>query len=266
MKNNIFAVLFCLLIGLNFTATAQSSSTDSTSKGPVRTKMFTLSGGYALADVSALNQFLALSGSQDGFSQNFATFGLQSTAECKRFIYGYTLQVGMSQKKTISNYAGVIGQDLDYYATFGNFLIHSGYSIISTDHVKFYPIIGVGFGNMSANYNRIDNQHITQFASNPNLQGSLNKYMAYFDAALGLDFLMPSKRFSKYHKDSNASFGRTIGLRVGYTQGVGVGNWMFKGGRIIENPTYNPGMFYAKLQVGVFGKRAKRCYGEGCHR
>ena len=145
MKNNFFAVLFCLLIGINFTGTAQINTMDSTSTGPVRTKMITLSAGYALVDVSTLNQFLALSIPGDGFNQNFGVLGIESTTECKRFIYGCTFQAGMTQKKTISDYAGVAGQNLDYYAMYGNFLLHSGYSIISTDRVKFYPMLGAGF-------------------------------------------------------------------------------------------------------------------------
>jgi hypothetical protein len=262
MKNNIMTVLFYLLAGISFNLFAQ---TDSTSAGSVKTKMLTISPGFAVVNVSALNQFLALSGPKDGFSQNFGLLGIETTTECKRFIYGYTLQAGMSQKKTISDYAGVPGQNIDYYATYGNLLLHSGYSIISTERVKFYPMIGAGFGRVSANYNRIDNQHITNYATNPNLQGSVGKYMACFDAALSLDLLMSSNRFNSYHKESNASYGRVLGIRVGYTQGVGVGNWMFKSGRILENPTYNPGMFYAKVQFGIYSKRARNC-SAGCHR
>lgn len=264
MKNNLLVALSCLLLGINSNLAAQSSI-DSISSGPVRTKMVTISPGFALVDVSALNQFLALSGPKDGFSQNFGLLGIESTTECKRFIYGFTLQAGMSQKKTISDYAGVAGQNIDYYGTYGNFLIHSGYSIISTERVKFYPLIGIGFGRVSANYNRIENQHINNFAANPNLQGTVSKSIACFDAALSLDLLMQSNRFNKYHKDSKASYGRVLGIRVGYTQGVGVGNWMFKSGRIYENPTYNPGMFYAKVQFGIYSKRARKC-GASCQR
>jgi hypothetical protein len=262
MKKNAF-LLLCSLVVAGFTNFAQAQTTTDTAAttGPVKTKIMSFGFGYANLQVSALNQFLAqpTSGS---FSQNFGVFGLQSTTECKRFIYGYTLQAGMSQKATISNYGGVAGRNMDYYGTFGNVLIHGGYSIVSTERVKFYPILGVGFGGVSANYNSIDNMTISQFGNNPGVEGSVSKYMACFDGALNLDLLMPSKRMS----NDKATYGRALSLRVGYTQGLGVGNWTFKGARIIENPTYNPGMVYAKIQFGIYSKKARSCDGYGCKR
>jgi hypothetical protein len=269
MKNHVFVILLFIFIGISVTF-AQDAPQDSSSNGsmkpkrPAKTKICTISPGFALIDVAAFDQFLISSPGSKGFSQNFGLLGLESITECKRFIYGFTLQAGMSQKNTIMNYAGVTGQNVDYYGTYGNFLLHSGYSIISTERVKFYPIVGVGFGSVSGNYSRIDNQTIAQFASNPGVGGSITKHMACFDGALGLDLLFPSR----CKRDGEASFGRAIGLRVGYTQGMGVGNWRFAGARILENPTYNPGIMYVKLQFGMFCKRGgeNRCDARGCRR
>jgi hypothetical protein len=261
MKKNAF-LLLCGLVLMGFTnvAFAQDKAKDTTATGPVKTKIMSFGFGYANVQVAALNQFLAqpTSGS---FSQNFGVFGLQSTTECKRFIYGYTMQAGMSQKATISNYGGVAGRNMDYYGTFGNILMHGGYALVSTDRIKFYPIIGAGFGGVSAYYNSIDNMTIAQFGNNPGVQGEVSKYMACFDGALNLDLMMPSKRMS----NEKATYGKAISLRVGYTQGVGTGNWMFKGARIIENPMYNPGIFYAKVQFGIYSKKARSC-DHGCKR
>lgn len=263
MKKNAFLLLCALVVtGLTNFATAQNMTTDTAAAaGPVKTKIMSFGFGYANVDVSTLNSSFLPATTSGSFSQNFGVFGLQSTTECKRFIYGYTLQMGMAQKATISNYGGVAGRNMDYYGTFGNILMHGGYSIVSTERVKFYPILGVGFGGVSANYNTIDNMTSTQFASNPGVQGAVSKYMACFDGALNLDLLMPSKRWS----NDKATYGRAISLRVGYTQGLGVGNWEFKGARIIDNPTYNPGIFYAKVQFGIYSKKARSCE-HGCRR
>jgi opacity protein-like surface antigen len=261
MKKNAFLLLCCLvLIGFTNEVFSQNTMTSdtTTSTGPVRTKIMSFGFGYANLQVADLNQFLAkpTSGS---FSQNFGVFGLQSTTECKRFIYGYTLQAGMSQKGSISNYGGVAGRNMDYYGTFGNVLMHFGYSIVSTDRIKLYPIIGAGFGGVSANYNSTDDVNIDQFGKNPGVEGALTKHMVCFDGALNLDLLMPSKRWS----NDKGSYGRTISIRTGYTKGLGVGDWRFKGARVTENPSYNPGMFYVKVQFGMFSKKASSC-DHGC--
>jgi hypothetical protein len=220
--------------------------------GPVKTKMFTLSPGYAFIDVDGLDGFMA-PGTPGSFSNHFGTFGIQSTNECKRWIYGYTLQAGMSLKKTTTDYAGISGNNMEYYGTFADFLLHGGYSIVSTDHVKFYPLLGVGAGMINANFNRIDNLTVSQFSNDPGVQGIVTKYLACFDGALGLDFLISSKRWS-----DDGNWGKVIGLRVGYTQGVGFDYWRFAGARILENPGYNPGMIYAKVLCGLYKRKVKK--------
>lgn len=223
--------------------------------GPVKTKMFTLSLGYAyLLDAAGLDQFLA-PGTPGGFNNHFGTFGIQSTNECKRWIYGYTLQAGMSMTETTTDYAGVADNNIEYYGTFGNFLINGGYAIANSDHVKFYPLLGAGVGMINANFSRIDNMTISQFSADPGVQGCATKYMACFDGALGLDFLISSKRWSDDDK-----WGKVLGLRVGYAQGVGVNYWRFAGARIIENPSYNPGMIYGKILCGLYKRKTKKDY------
>jgi len=139
---------------------------------------------------------------------------------------------------------------MEYNASFGNVLLHGGYALINTNRVKFYPMLGAGLGGVSAKFNRDGNTSTLQFSNNPTSSGSVTKSMAMFDGSLTIDFLMPVKRFSSGSK----SVGRVASLRVGYTQGVGVGNWRFSGGRILENPSYNTGIIYAKLQIGMFTK------------
>lgn len=254
MKNTFTKAAFCFL----FIAQAIGSFAQDTIVilKPIKTKMLSISPGYAYADVSGLNNFVA--SGMPGFSQHFAMLGLESTTEYKRFIYGATLQGGMSQTTTVANYASVFANNMEYNASYVNALLQGGYSIVSTDRIKFYPIIGAGFGRMSGNFDRIDNQTMAQFANDPGVQGRVSKYMACFDGALSLDVLFPSKRW-------NENLGSVLGLRVGYTQAVGVGYWQFDGARIIENPTYNPGMVYAKLQFGIFRRYAKG-YCRGCQR
>jgi hypothetical protein len=254
-KTTVFMLACCFFMSaFIIESTAQMRMKDSTTftEGPIKTRMFVISPGYAFIDVAAFDQFLAPSANA-GFNQNFGTLALQYTAECRRFMYGWTIQMGMSPKRTIRDYAGVPGQNIEYYGTFGNILLQSGYSIVSTDRVKFYPILGVGFGGVNGNYNRVDNRTIAQFANNPNTEGTITKYMACFDGALSLDFLIPSRRYG----DGVPSYGKVIGLRVGYTQGVGVGNWNFKGARVLENPNYNPGMVYAKIELGLFSRKSR---------
>ena len=254
MKKIALSLLTCVLILSITKHSIGQIYKDTLTLGPVKTKIVTLSIGYSSIDVAELNQFLAPT-TTGSFSSDFGMLGLHSITECKRFIYGFTLQAGMSMRNTSNNYAGVSGQNMDYYVTHGNFLIHGGYSILSTKRVKLYPMLGAGIGGTKANFNRVDNLTIAQFANNPSVQGEVGKAMACFDAALNVDFLMPSKRWSTI----NATYGRVISLRVGYTQGIGIGSWGFKGARIVENPTYNPGMFYAKLHFGMFSTKAKNC-------
>ena len=251
-KNNAFILMLCLLIGTSLRSFAQDT-TVVVSTGPIKTHMFTFGVGYSYLNGTApLNTFLAPT-TPEGFSQNFGILSLQHTTECKRFIYGWTLQAGMSQKVDVANYAGVAGQNMEYSASYGNVLMNFGYAIISTNRVKFYPIIGAGFAGINGNYNRTDDLTAAQFANNPNVSGSVSKYMMSFDGALALDLLMPSKRWST----PNSTKGHVIGLRVGYNQGIGVGNWTYAGAKITDNPGYNPQMFYVKLQFGLFGKKPK---------
>ncbi|HSZ25878.1 MAG TPA: hypothetical protein VK766_09180 [Cytophagaceae bacterium] len=260
-KINIIIVCCCMMVLASAKSFAQSNEMDSTLR-PSRLKMLTVSPGFAILDASGLNRFLA-PGTNGSFGRNYGVLGFQKTSEYKRFIYGATFQGGMSQQTTVVNYAGVAGLNVDYNGAFGNFLLHGGYSIISTKRVKFYPMIGAGFGGVSANFTNIDNQSIANFANNPAMSGRVTKSMVCFDASLSLDLLFPSSR-NWEGKSSTTNFGRVVGIRVGYTQNLGMGDWRLDGARIIENPSYNPGMAYAKLQFGIYSNRSRRgCHGHG---
>ena len=242
--------LTCFFLLLFFTSYAQK---DSVSVQPLRTNMYSFSAGYSNIDVSVLNQFLASSAS-GSFSNNFGVMGLQSINEFKRVVHGLTFQYGMSERHTQTNYAGIAGNDMEYYASSWNLLLEGGYSVISTKRIKLYPLGGVGIGSINANYERVNNLSIAQFSNNPGVQGQVTKYITCFDAALNVDFFMPSK----HRSTSLITRGGIIGLRVGYTKGFGNGHWEFTGARVQENPSYNPGMFYARVHFGLYNTRPRR--------
>ncbi|HVD97947.1 MAG TPA: hypothetical protein VNB90_07055 [Cytophagaceae bacterium] len=253
MKKNIVSMLLacCFVIGVSVSSIAQDTVVLLKVIRPYKTKMFTVGAGYMYADVTGLNLFLA-PGTPGGFNNNFGMLGLQYTTECKRFIYGWTLQGGMTQRNTVINYNAVPGNNIEYYASNADLLIHGGYSIVSTDRIKFYPMLGVGVGAMKGTFNRTDNMTRAQFAGDPTVSGTIAKYMGCLDASLSFDVLFPCKKWSE-----DGRYGHVLGLRVGYTQGFGGDYWRFDGARILENPGYNPGMAYAKVQFGLFRKKYK---------
>ena len=231
---------------------AQTQDTTANHKDHV-TNWLTLHAGYVFMQNDALNQFLAYNSPE--LNNNMGVLGLSGLMEYRRWIGGLTLQGGMSQPVTVNDYAGRNGQDYQLTSGFYNGLIHLGYAVVSTPMVKIFPILGVGGGRASA---RLMRTNITQAQIVNNSAPQINtieigKGMAYFDLGLGIDFF---NKMRPMEGMKTRDQGGVIGLRIGYTQGIGLGNWGYNGdNNVSENPTYNPGMFYAKLVVGIFKTR-----------
>lgn len=244
MKNKIIISLICLLTSATVFA---QDSTKATTKAVFSTRMMTVQFGYSyLTNNSILKQFYTPV--SDELSQNYWTFGLASTSEYKRLITGITIQGGMTQPVTIKDYL-VTGNNYQVSSNYGNLMLHLGYSIISTDKFKLYPILGIGGGRIALQIQSIDNFSISQIASSGGTESTIYKYMPFFDAGWGFDLLLKAPMAT-----DERNFGGVLGIRAGYTQGVGVGNWRFNSGTITDNPSYNPGMFYVKANIGFYGK------------
>jgi hypothetical protein len=214
---------------------------------------FTLQAGYGYFQNGTLNQFLAPG--TPSLNTTLGILGLSLLRQHKRWIGGVTLQGGMSQPYTQNNYQGISGQDYQISNGFYNGLIHLGYALVNTDKFKLYPILGIGGGQaiLQLTQTNISISNITTHAlsSQTSTNAQIYKYVAYFDAGIGADFFLSKK--SEEEGRGKKSHGVVLGVKVGYTQGVGMGKWGFNNDNTIsDNPSYNPGLFYAKIEVGLF--------------
>lgn len=241
------------LIGVLFLMTnAQAQDTTAYHKDHV-TNWISVHAGYAFMQNDALNQFLAYNAPE--LNNNMGVLGLSGLMEYKRWIGGLTLQGGMTRPVTVNDYAGNNGQDYQLTSGFYNGLIHLGYAVVNTPMVKIFAILGVGGGRASARLLRtnINQAQIVNNNAPQNNTIEIGKSMAYFDLGLGIDFF---NRMRPMEGMKTRDQGGVLGLRIGFTQGIGLGNWGYNGeNNVSENPTYNPGMFYAKLVVGIFKTR-----------
>jgi hypothetical protein len=238
-----------LLAAIFFMGSASAQDTTSKHRDYV-TRWVTIQGGYAFMQNDVINQFLA--NNAPALNNNMGTLGISGLMEYKRWIGGITVQGGMSQPVTIDNYAGHPGQDYQLANGFYNGLLHLGYAVVNTPMMKIYPILGLGGGRASAQLVRTNISQASIVANNQpqNSNVQIGKAMAYIDLGIGFDFF---HRMKPMEGNPRRNGGGVVGLRVGYSQGIGLGSWGYNGdNNVNENPTYNPGMFYAKLTVGVF--------------
>ncbi|MBY0425194.1 MAG: hypothetical protein K2Q22_06125, partial [Cytophagales bacterium] len=122
----------------------------------------------------------------------------------------------------------------------------------NTDRIKLYPLFGIGGGRVALQLQFIDNLSLSALAASTGTETTVYKYMPFFDAGLGFDVLMKNPKPME-----GKEYGGVLGIRAGYTQGVGIGNWGYNSGTLTDNPAYNPGTIYVKANIGFYGKMPK---------
>jgi opacity protein-like surface antigen len=243
-SKTLLSVIFLLFVSALFA----QDSTKTATKPRLVTHMMTLQLGYSYMTNDVLRQMYVAVG--DELNQNYYTLGLACTSEYKRFIYGVTIQGGITQPITIQNYNSN-GLNYQVFSNFQNALLQFGYAVVNTKKFKLYPIIGVGAGRVALQVQSQNAVSITQLNSQyyTGTESNIFKYNASFDAGIGADFFLKAPKSTE-----EKEYGAILGVRIGYTQGIGIGNWGYDAGTLTDNPSYNPSTIYIKANIGFYGK------------
>lgn len=129
-----------------------------------------------------------------------------------------------------------------------------GYLVVNRDHVKCYPMIGLGAGGYGISIAQNENVSASDVVNNPGREINISHGGFVIDASLNLDFIP----FLQYDEEENSYGGFMTGLKVGYLLGFPTSDWTFAGGDVTGGPDFGLNMIYVKLNLGGFGQDAEK--------
>jgi hypothetical protein len=206
--------------------------------------------GYGNYDVSKLNGFV--SETVPEFRHDQLLIGITGHRFIKRFVGGITAYGMIGDVVKSNNHkmklSGGLGT-LDF-----------GYLIVDKEHVKIFPLLGVGGCSYGMKILRNEAISISDIVSNPGQEINITKATVMADLSLNLNFIPFLKTIETNHHMKEGVMtsirgGLMTGLKVGYAYGLSNSDWKYEGGDITDGPNFGLDMFYAQLTLGWFWQR-----------
>jgi hypothetical protein len=194
-------------------------------------------GGYGYGIFNGIDQFFPIETLT--LNENHFTFGAQILYVSKNFIYGfsgYTIygdtHVGDSSEVTTQ-------------ATI--FTVDIGYLLTQQPAAKFkcYPLISIGYGSTMILHKSTKDLTVAEIQSDAFTETNLRQGTLFGDVALNMAYVL-----GKTSDDEFSKGGVSLGIQLGYTYGLGIGDWKFAGAKVTDAAAYNLSMPYAKLTFG----------------
>ena len=150
--------------------------------------------------------------------------------------------------------AGLLGDDivtdsLDISLGGGYGTFDLGYLILNREHVKFFPMLGIGGAGYGISIARNENVSVDNVRNNPAREIDIKKGSIVADVSLNLN-LIP---FLEYDEKEDSFGGFMAGLKVGYLYSLPSSDWRFTGGDITGGPDFGLNMLYFQVVIGGFG-------------
>lgn len=215
----------------------QSLAVNANDSTKINGNIVNLIGGYGYAAVNDIHQFFP-----DGtvtLNENHFTFGGNILYVKKNYIYGFT---------GYAIYGDTYVGDSNEITTQANyFTLDFGYLLTQKPSAKFkcYPLLSIGGGGTTIINRSTKDVTVADIQNNPFTETNLIQGNIVGDASLNLAYVL-----SKASDDEFSKGGFSIGMQLGYTYGLGIGEWKYTGAKVTDAKAYNLSMPYAKLTVG----------------
>ncbi|MCX7880372.1 MAG: hypothetical protein N2517_06900 [Ignavibacteria bacterium] len=129
-----------------------------------------------------------------------------------------------------------------------------GYTLVSTNSVKLYPLLGIGGGGMSLEIQDMNpKSNFEELIKNPRTGTELSMGAFMLNFALGFDYLLKLDKANE--KSGVGSF--IIGIRLGYTLSAIKSNWVVYEKKISNFPKTSLDGFSIRLHIGAGGFASK---------
>jgi hypothetical protein len=126
-----------------------------------------------------------------------------------------------------------------------------GYIVYSVQELRFYPLLGLGFGGMTFTIKEdVASLSLDDVLDNPGRKAEISTGGFLLNLAVGMDYLL------KFGEDEKGKAGMVLGLRAGYTFSPFKGDWTMDELKISGAPKLGITGPYIRLMIGGggFGK------------
>jgi|GEM_PF-2221781 len=194
-------------------------------------------GGYGYAEVNEVQQFFPEG--TVALNQNHFTFGAQVLYLNNNYLFGFSGYTIFGDT--------YVGDSNEVTTQASLFTLDFGYLLTQKPSAKFkcYPLISLGGGGTTIINKRTKDLTVTEIQNSSFTETNLLQGTIIGDASLNMAYV-----FGKVSDDDLSKGGVSVGVQLGYTYGIGIGDWKFAGAKIIDAESYNLGMLYAKLTFG----------------
>lgn len=127
-------------------------------------------------------------------------------------------------------------------------LLNVGYDVVGSETLKAYPLLGVGYGDLTLRLAPLADADFDGVLAAPDRGASLSKRGFLFNAGVGGDLIVP------FRTSDEAASGLALGVRAGYLAAVGGADWeLFSTANAPDASLSGP---YVRLLFG-FGRIAR---------
>ncbi len=194
-------------------------------------------GGYGYGQVKEIHQFFP-----DGtvaLNENHFTFGAQILYLKNNYIFGFTGYTIYGDT--------YVGDSNEVTTQASLFTLDFGYLLTQKPSSKFkcYPIISIGGGGTTILNKSTKDLTVAEIQNNAFTESNLRQANIIGDVSLHMAYVL-----GKGSDQEFSVFGVFVGVQLGYTFGIGVGDWKFAGAKVTDATNYNLSMPYAKLTFG----------------
>ncbi len=204
---------------------------------PVKAKL-TFSGGMSYPEISALNNHLQANGVGATLDSSLVSLGFDYQIISKNWISDMEFQWTLTQSKTAGS------ERLRYDTAIQ--LYNMGYLLLNYNYVHFYPLIGVGHGVQVLDIGSANTLSFDEILAGAQKPIKLERSSLVFNAALGLDVIIPTK--AKAQKDK---MNLVIGVRGGYLYDALKNEWTSGGSSAAGGPMGTLSGWYIRGLIGI---------------
>lgn len=197
--------------------------------------------GYTKFDIDDLNDRLMSKGNTS-FSDDFYSIGGGFLHQSKNnWLFGFEGHFMFCDEKDYSR----PGESYKASLMAANGFFDIGYSVVSSEGLNIYPLIGVGGG---ATWLEIGKKNFDDILDTPQGNASLTAYNFMFNFAIGTDYLIKIEE-----KEKNEA-GLVLGVRAGYFYAPWNGDWWSDNINITSGPNIGMTGPYIRFMIGFGGK------------
>jgi len=196
--------------------------------------------GRGTIDISDLNARLESKGYSTMSDNFFSAGGGGHRIFASGLIIGGEGHAVLGEEATSGNYKNSV--------QIGYGFLNLGYIVYSLQELRFYPLLGLGFGGMTFTIKEdVASLSLDNVLDNPGRKAEIATGGVLLNLAVGMDYLL------KFGEDKTGKAGMVLGFRAGYTLSPFKGDWGMDDLEISGAPKIGITGPYIRLMIGGGG-------------